>query len=168
MSDMLDTGAAFVLLDEPVVPVARGLDMLGRPLALRIVAESRDHGDPVAVAIDITPGAAALRPLAPVQLRAARGNDGVMLSFVRRTRVDGDSWEALDVPLGEAQERYEIDILDGASVKRTLSSDVSPVLYPNAAELADFGTPQSELSIRVFQMSAVVGRGHAAFANLNP
>jgi hypothetical protein len=168
IADPLDAGAVFVLLDEPVVPVARGLDMLGRPLSLRIVAESRDHGDPVAVAVDITPGAAALRPYAPVHLRAARGTDGVMLSFVRRTRIDGDSWEAVEVPLGEAQERYEIDILDGATVKRTLSSAASPVLYPNAAELADFGAPQSALSIRVFQMSAIAGRGHAAFVNLNP
>jgi hypothetical protein len=168
MTDMLDTGAAFVLLDQPVVPVARGLDMLGRPLMLRIVAESRDHGDSVAVAVQLTPSAAALRPLAPVHLRAARGTDGVMLSFIRRTRIDGDSWEALEVPLGEASERYEIEILDGMTVKRTLSSAASPVLYPNAFELADFGAPQSALQVRVYQMSALVGRGHAAFANLNP
>jgi hypothetical protein len=168
MADPLDAGAAFVLLDAPLVPVARGLEMLGRPLSLRIVAESRDHGDPVAVAFDHTPGAVALQPYAAVQLRAQRGIDGVMISFQRRTRLDGDSWEAAEVPLGEAQERYEIDILDGATEKRTLSSAETNLLYANAAELADFGSIQSALSIRVYQMSAVVGRGHVASANLNP
>jgi hypothetical protein len=168
MADPLAAGAAFVLLDEPLVPVARGLEILGRPHSLRIVAESHDHGDPVAVAVELTPSAVTLRPYAPVHLRAQRGVDGVMLSFVRRTRLDGDSWEALEVPLGEASECYEIDILDGVTVKRTLSSATPNVLYANAAELADFGAPQSVLSIRVYQMSALVGRGHAASANLNP
>ncbi len=32
IADPLPAGAAFVLLDEHVVPVARGLEMLGRPL----------------------------------------------------------------------------------------------------------------------------------------
>lgn len=166
MADLLAAGAAFVLLDETVVPIARGLAALGRPLSLRIVAESRDHGDPFAVAVETTPGAVALMPYAPVHLHAERGIDGVMLTFTRRTRIDGDSWEALDVPLGEANERYEIDILDGVTVKRTLPSAEPSVLYANADEIADFGAAQSALSIRVFQMSATIGRGHAAEATL--
>jgi hypothetical protein len=34
------------------------------------------------------------------------------------------------------------------------------VLYPAALELADFGGQQTSLSVRIFQMSVSVGRGH--------
>ncbi|MEM6618552.1 MAG: glycoside hydrolase TIM-barrel-like domain-containing protein, partial [Pseudomonadota bacterium] len=41
----------------------------------------------------------ALRPLSPVHLRAFVGGS-LQVTWVRRTRVDGDSWQGLDVPLG--------------------------------------------------------------------
>jgi hypothetical protein len=165
--ETLAEGASFVLLDAQLLPVASGLDMLGRALSLRAVAARRDHGDATAVALSATPGAVALRPLSPVHLRAQRGADGVTFSWIRRTRFDGDSWEALDVPLGESAERYEIDILDGATVRRTLTATEPRVLYPAADEIADFATPQAVLSVRVAQLSATVGRGVAAQAVLS-
>jgi hypothetical protein len=155
-----------VLLDETVVPVARGLDMLGRPMSLRVIAAQSDHGDAAAVAVETEPRDVALRPFAPVHLRAVRTESGIVLSFVRRTRRDGDSWEAEEVPLGEATERYEIDILEGVTVKRVLQATAVQVLYPSADEIADFGTPLSAITVRVAQLSAVVGRGYPAEATL--
>src|SRR5205085_3704105 len=46
IADPLPAGAPFVVLDEHVVPLARGLDALGRAMQLRLVGASRDHGDP--------------------------------------------------------------------------------------------------------------------------
>lgn len=164
IADSLPVGAGFVLLDEHVVPIARGLEMLGRPLALRIVAADRDHGDSTAVSVETTPGGVSLRPYAPVHLRVVRGGSGIVLSWVRRTRFDGDSWEAEEVPLGEAVERYEIEILDGTAVRRVLQSSTTQVLYPSADEIEDFGAPLATISLRVVQMSALVGRGYPAEA----
>jgi hypothetical protein len=164
MSDPLPAEAPFVLLDAQLVPVARGLDALGRPMHLRLVAAGRDHGDPSSLALEATPQPTALRPLAPVHLRGTRGGSGVSIRWIRRTRIDGDSWAAADVPLGEAVEAYEIDILAGSDVVRTLTVGVPQVLYANADEIADFGSPQTTLSVRVAQMSATVGRGFAAEA----
>jgi hypothetical protein len=101
-----------------------------------------------------------------VHLRATRGGSGVSIRWIRRTRIDGDSWAAADVPLGEAVEAYAIDILAGSDVVRTLTAGVPQVLYANADEIADFGTPQTTLSVRVAQMSATVGRGFPAEAIL--
>lgn len=162
MADWLEPGADFVLLDQQMVPVAQGLDMLGRPLSLRFVAVGRDHGDGATVNASLTPKNIALRPYAPVHLRAQRGADGILLSWTRRTRTDGDSWEAVDVPLGEADERYEIDILDGGVVKRVLTTNSISVLYPAAAVAEDFGAAISMISLRVFQISNTVGRGFPA------
>jgi hypothetical protein len=92
---------------------------------------------------------------------------GVLISFVRRTRIDGDGWGAGEVPLGEAREAYEVDVLSGSSVVRTLTGETSDILYPLADEVADFSTPQTELTVRVAQMSATVGRGTPTEATLS-
>jgi hypothetical protein len=167
MGDPLPAGAPFVVLDPHVVAVARGLDALDRALQLRVVAAGRDHGDPAALALEATPQATALRPLTPVHLRATRAVEGVTLTWIRRTRFGGDGWSG-EVPLGEASEAYEVDILDGIDVVRTLSAAQPSVLYAAADELADFGAPQSSLSVRVVQLSATVGRGFAAAAVVTP
>lgn len=80
-----------MFLDGNLVELARGVDLLGRTMQLRVVAADRSHGDPTAVAREATPQPTALRPLAPVHLQARRGAAGITLSWVRRTRRDGDS-----------------------------------------------------------------------------
>jgi hypothetical protein len=165
MGAPLSAGAPFVLLDANVVPIARGLGALERPLQLRAVAAGRDIGDASALALTATPHATALKPLAPVHLKARRDGAGVTLGWIRRTRVDGDGWEG-EVPLGEDAEAYVVEILSGGDVVRTLPAVQPTVLYAAADELADFGAPQSALTVRVTQLSATVGAGFAATATL--
>jgi hypothetical protein len=155
-----------VLLDEHVVAIARGLDTLGRPMQLRIIAATRDHGDAAALAIEAIPQATALRPLSPVHLRGTRVDGSVRISWVRRTRRDGDSWAAGDVPLGEEREAYAVDILSGSAVVRTFNVNEPTVLYPAADELADFGALQASITVSVAQLSTTVGRGFPAMAVL--
>jgi hypothetical protein len=166
MGDPLPAGAPFVLLDEHVVAIARGLDTLGRPMQLRIIAATRDHGDTAALAMQAIPQATALRPPSPVHLRGTRVDGNVHISWVRRTRRDGDSWAAGDVPLGEEREAYAVDILSGSAVVRTINVNEPTVLYPAADELADFGAPQANMTVSVVQLSTTVGRGFPAMATL--
>ena len=163
----LAAGAPFVLLDDNVAPIAWGLGALERNLQLRVVAANRDHGDTTSLALTATPQATALMPLAPVHVKAARDGSGVTFSWIRRTRIDGDSWVG-EVPLGEDSEQYALDILSGGSVVRTLTTATPSVLYAAADEIADFGAPQTSLDVRVTQVSATVGRGFAAEATLTP
>ncbi|MTH33902.1 host specificity protein [Paracoccus limosus] len=55
---------------------------------------------------------AGLRPLSPCHLRA-NGNE---VTWIRRTRVQGDGWDGPDVPLGEAQERYSVRLVQNGNV----------------------------------------------------
>jgi hypothetical protein len=166
MGAPLPAGAPFVLLDSHVVPIARGLQPLGRPMKLRIVAADRNHGDPAAAALDVTPQPTALKPLAPVHIAGRRTGAGVTLTWTRRKRgVMPASWDVA-VPLGEDSERYAVDILSGAAAVRTLPATAPTALYAAADELADFGSPQTSLAVRVYQLSATVGRGFAAAATL--
>jgi hypothetical protein len=162
---VLAAGSAFVLLDPQIVTVASGIGALERTLQLRVVAAGRDSADPSALIVDATPHATALRPLAPVHVRAVRDGSGVTIRWVRRTRAEGDSWTG-EVPLGEDSERYEVDIISGAVVVRTLSTATPTIHYAAADELADFGVTQSSLTVRVVQLSATVGRGFSSEAIL--
>lgn len=159
-------GARVVVLDSALVPLTTDVADIGRPWLYRVGPASSDHAGPMVVNLTAAATGEALKPFAPVHLRARRVPEGVVLSFIRRTRVGGDNWELADVPLSEEREAYEIDILTGGGVRRTLTGGATAMLYEAAAELADFGAPQSLLTISVFQMSAVVGRGFAASATL--
>jgi len=167
MGAPLAAGAPFVLLDANVLNAATGIEALERTLQLRIAAASRDFGDPSAVALEVTPQATALKPLAPVHVKASRGTDGVTFSWIRRTRINGDTWSG-EVPLGEDSEQYALDILSGGSVVRGLNSGTPSVLYAAADELADFGAPQTSLRVQLMQISAIAGRGFATDVLLTP
>jgi len=167
MGSPLLAGASFVLLDANIVKLAAGLDALERDLQVRVVAANRDYGDATVLAFDATPQATALRPLMPVHVKAVRGASGVIFIWIRRTRIDGDSWVG-EVPLGEDSEQYTLEILSGTTIKRTLSVTTPTALYAAADEITDFGAPQTSLSVRVTQLSATVGAGFAAAATLKP
>jgi hypothetical protein len=102
-----------------------------------------------------------LKPLSPVHVRALRTSGDIALSWIRRTRFGGDSWDVAEVPLGEDDERYEVDILDGDDVVRTLASTTPSATYAAAEQIDDFGAEQSIVHVSVHQMSAVYGRGSA-------
>ena len=152
-------GALLVKLDEAVVPLTASLQDLGGTWRYRVGPSGRDHADPAVTELVATVGPDALRPFSPVLVSARREGGGIRLQWVRRTRRDGDGWEANEVPLAEDAERYEIDILKEGVVIRTLASTQPSIIYGHADEMTDFGGLQSTLTLRIAQMSAAAGRG---------
>jgi hypothetical protein len=161
MANPVAAGAPFVLLGVHMIPIALGLDALDRPMQLRIVASGRSHDDPAAVALTVAPGDTALKPPAPVHVAALRASDGIHVSWIRRTRIDGDGW-GVEVPLGEEGEAYTLEILSGGSVVRRIACAISQAIYANADEVADFGAVQTTLHVRIAQLSSTVGAGYPA------
>jgi hypothetical protein len=105
------------------------------------------------------------KPLAPVYLRGSRnGSSDLIATWIRRTRIGGEWRDYVDASLGEATEGYEIDIRNAGDTAtlRTLTSSAQTVTYTAAQQTTDFGAPQSSINVRVYQMSATVGRGFAA------
>ena len=107
-----------------------------------------------------------LRPLSPAHLRGVRSGGDLTIRWIRRTRIAGDAWEQVEVPLGEEREAYAVDIMDGATVKRTIEVDSPTTTYTAAEQVADFGAPQVSVTVRVHQLSATYGRGAAAEASI--
>lgn len=163
----LAAGARVVVLDGAAVPLTTSLDDVGRHLRYRIGPPNADVASASMRELSATVGTAPLQPLAPVRTQARRSLSGIALSWVRRSRVDGDSWEAVEVPLGEEIERYRVTIRAGSGIVRVIEVGASAMLYETAQELADFGSPQATLDVELAQLSVVAGvglsrRGHIA------
>jgi hypothetical protein len=163
----LAAGARIVLIDAAVTRVDMSADDVGLAFNWKVGPARRAIGD--ASYADATHAFAGvgLRPLSPVHVRGARDTGGDLnLTWIRRTRIDGDSWDTVEVPLGEDAERYEVDILSGASVVRTLACATPAVTYTAADQTADFGAPPTSCAVRVHQLGATYGRGAPAAATV--
>lgn len=161
-SDPLPAGATVVALDRAVAPVDMVPADAGRAFWYRFGPTGGDAaGFPVA---QHTFRATGRRPFAPVHLRAVRAASGdVALSWIRRTRVEGDTWpEAGDVPLGEVAERYRLQVVRASAVVRTETVSAPAFAYTAAMQSAD--GVAAGFTVRVAQVSETYGAG--AFASL--
>ena len=98
-------------------------------------------------------------PYSGVHAAATRSGGDITLTWIPRSRIDNEWEDSVDVPVGEDVEDYEVDIMDGATVVRTKTSSNASVVYTSAQQTTDFGSPQSSVTFRIYQISAVVGRG---------
>lgn len=151
-------GDEFLLLDAYALLVL-GQSDIGETESFKAATAGRDPGS--AFLIDMTFSAASLRPYAPAHFKAVKDNASGDWDFtwVRRSRIGGAWVGGTSIPLGEASEAYELDIMNGTSVVRTIAVTAQSAAYPDADQVTDFGSTQSTITARLYQMSAAAGRG---------
>ena len=167
MGNPTPAGARVVVLDDSLASLPIAEADLGIPWNWRIGPASRPVSDETYVAQSFTPEGIGLRPFSVAHVeqpwRRPRTPGDLTIRWTRRSRaLAADSWTGLEVPLGEELEGYEVEILDGAAVKRTLSTDTTSAVYTEGDQTSDWGAPLGpgdSLDIRIFQLSALVGRG---------
>ncbi|RDW14244.1 baseplate multidomain protein megatron [Paracoccus thiocyanatus] len=167
MGNPAPVGARVVVLDTALASLPIAEADLGLPWNWRIGPASRPVSDETYVAQVFTPAGVGLRPfsIAHVQQpwRRPRSPGDLTIRWTRRSRaLAADSWGGLEVPLAEELGAYEAEILDGATVKRVLSTTTTSAIYTAAQQTADWGAllgPGDTLTVRIFQLSALVGRG---------
>lgn len=155
--DAMEAGAAagadFVMLDDAVVPAGLQLAEIGLALNWRVGTSELSGGD--FAGSTQTGGLRAALPYAPVHLRGRWEGDQMVLSWIRRSRIGGDSWEADDVPLGEEVERYQIEIAPpGGAVLRTATAAQPLWPYPKAVIASDFGSLPAAIEVTVRQLGS--------------
>ena len=130
-------------------------------------------GRPVETAIDYTYtyNGENLECLSPVQAAGSRdGSDNLTIVFKRRTRVGGDWRDFADATLSEDSESYEIDIIDTTVspniVARTIAVATQTASYSAAEQTTDFGSAQAAVTMKIYQLSAIVGRGRELEATI--
>jgi len=156
-------GERFVLLDGTIDKETMPPQLIGLLREYKGVTLGDSLGD--TAEIDFTYAGNSLKPWSVVQIMGARDISGnITISWVRRTRIGGELRDGVDVPLSEEAENYQVDIYNGMTVVRTIAVTSPAASYSSAEQVADFGSNQSVLSIAVYQISAIVGRGIGAAA----
>ena len=153
-------GSYFVLLDG----AAKQLDL---PSSIRTVAQHyrigpslRAYDDPSYKHEVHAFSGVGLKPYAPAHLSKQEVGGDMAISWIRRTRIDGDSWDAPEVPLGEEAETYLLRVIQGNQVIREETRTVPNWTY-SAAQQANDGL-SGAYEIAVAQVSARYGPGHFA------
>lgn len=95
------------------------------------------------------------------------GSQNLTVAWTRRSRLSSSWWlTGVPAPVAEATEAYEVDIMDGATVKRTIESNSPSITYTAANQVTDFGSAQAAVTMNIYQMSATAGRGYPLEATL--
>ena len=105
---------------------------------------------------------------APMNIKGAKSVYGDWsIGWTRRTRLPVEPFSGMPAPLGESSESYEVEIWDSTwtTLKRTITGLSSAAgTYTNAQQVTDFGSVQKLIYVKVYQLSATVGRGYAGQA----
>lgn len=162
-TDALDSrewpaGSIFVLLDGSMKQISLKSADRGLARHYRIGPANVGYDDPSYEYFYEAFSGVGLRPFAPVHVRARPdGNGGFDLTWVRRTRIDGDGWQSGDVPLGEENETYVVQVLSGGVVVREATVS-GPAWAYSAGQMASDGVA-SNFTVQVAQMSVRYGPG---------
>ncbi|GLS79511.1 hypothetical protein GCM10007893_02850 [Paracoccus marinus] len=174
MAAMVPAGARVVVLDAALAPLPVSQADLGMPWNWRVGPSSRPVSDDSYLAATFTPLGMGLRPFSPVHVaqpwRRARSTGDLTISWVRRDRsLAADSWNAAEIPMSEASEYWRVEILDGATIKRSLTAATARTVYTAAQQSADWGAPLgpgASLTIRIAQIGQAYGAGATPITTL--
>jgi len=127
----LPAGARVVVLDDGFSAVTMTATDIGKPYFWKSGPAEDDPADPVFQVNAHTYRGIGRRPYSPCHLKATRAGGNLTLTWIRRTRApEGDDWpDSGDVPLGEAFERYRVEIgPEGAPLALAeVSTETSPI-----------------------------------------
>lgn len=161
-------GEAFGLLDADTIHFATyGIEEAGKAAIFRAVSAGMQFSS--GVNQSLTPQIQNVRPLSPQHVKAVRdpATGDINITWIRRTRYNGEWFDAQDVPLGETTEAYEVECWHEPTgsiagfLIRTLAVTSQSATY-TAAQQAQDGNTGKEISVIVYQISTVAGQGNAS------
>lgn len=160
VSETALAGATIVKLDDTLRQSTTTQDDINVPYYYHVGPTGKALGSASFVTSAHAYQGEALKPLAPCHVALDAIDNDFMITWVRRGRVNADSWALSEIPLGEEYEAYEVDILVDGAVRRTLSSTSESVLYTYIDQVSDGAL--AGFTAHVYQLSNSVGRGYAA------
>jgi hypothetical protein len=151
-------GSLFVVLDSSVQQIDFSMAARGLERFYRIGQLEKGYLDSNVSLQVISFNGVGLRPYSVSHLGASRNADSsIFVSWVRRTRIDGDSWQASEVPLGEDIESYTLRVLSGGSLVREVIVLAQSWIYMPSMQMVDL--VGSSFVVSVAQNSRSFGCG---------
>jgi hypothetical protein len=152
-------GERFVLLSEQtLLRINMDISEVGTERLYKAITIGKTFES--ASTIKFTNAANSLECYSPVKLFGGRDSAGnLKISWFRRTRINGAWRDFVDVSIGEDSESYSVEIYDNGTLMRTINSTSTNVTYSAADQITDFGSPQSSVSVIVYQNSSINGPG---------
>ncbi|MGI8527342.1 MAG: baseplate multidomain protein megatron, partial [Pseudolabrys sp.] len=130
MQSPVAAGARVVALDGAIAQIQAALAERGVARFYKWGPTSLDPSDVAWQQGTFTARCVGLMPWSPVHVAGIRNGAGdLSITWVRRTRYGGVWTDGTDVPLNEESERYEVNILDGSDVVRTLVATSTALSY---------------------------------------
>lgn len=174
MAPVVAAGVRVVMLDEQLTALPVAEADLGLPANWRIGPAAEPVSDGSYAAASFTPTGTGLRPFAPVHVtqpwRYGREPGDLTIRWIRRDRaLAADNWNAAAIPISEAEEAWQAQILGAGAVVRTLTSPTAFTTYTAAQQQVDFGRlfePGDSLDIRIAQIGRAYGPGAAITTTL--
>ncbi len=158
-------GSYFVLLNDALEQIDMSSAQRRIARHFRIGPALRGYDDPSYTHLVEAFDGNGLRPYAPCHLSVRPGlGDDLEFNWIRRTRIDGDSWELPEVPLGEDGEAYMVRVRSGSTVLREATVSESRWTYGAAMRAEDDLT--MPVRLEVAQLSARYGPGTFAGIDL--
>lgn len=155
----------FVMLTDAMIRAPANDNEIGLERHYKAVTLGKNESSAQEVAF--TNNAISLTPYAPVHILGSRdGSANLTIDFTRRTRIGGEWRDLVNASLGEDSESYEIDVMNGSTVVRTIAVTSPTASYTAAQQTTDFGSTQSSVEVNIYQLSATVGRGYAGNATI--
>lgn len=158
MPESWPIGSTVVLLDLSLLQIDLPLSARGLARYYRVGAAARGFDDPNTVLRVEAFDGAGLRPYPVSHLRGfSDGSGDSTFNWKRRTRIDGDTWQTVEVPLGEDAEVYSVRIFQGPSQMAEYSAAQPTFTYTAAMKVSDGVV--GAFRIEVAQVSAQFGAG---------
>lgn len=151
-------GSTVVLIDLALSQIDLPLSARGLARHYRIGTTGRGYDDVNVISrVDAFDGIG-LRPYPVAHLRVKHEPSGaVAFSWKRRTRINGDSWQSVEVPLGEEQEAFLVRISSAGAIVAEYSTLQPSFVYTAAMRAGDGITGGFQAAVA--QLSSVYGPG---------
>jgi hypothetical protein len=157
MSMVWPVGSTVVLLDLALTQIDLASSARGLVRHYRVGVASRGFEDSNVIHRTEAFDGIGLRPYPVAHLRSAQMSGDYLATWKRRTRIDGDTWQSTEVPLGEDSEAYQIRIIQASAIVAEYTVNQPQFSYTSAMRSSD--SVIGSFDIAVAQLSTAFGPG---------
>lgn len=154
-------GEQFIRLKQSATSrITHDVSGLNKPQVYRAVTFGDDPDSATSITFKNTGNS--LRPFTPaIHALSRSAENDIYARWSPRRRQNGGLINGQELEIDQPFEAYEIDVLDGDAVVRTVQLTAREWTYTAAMNAADFGSVNDKVRFNLYQMGQTIGRGFA-------